>query len=241
MKNTNTIKLICVSYAGGSAQEYRIWKDIISKDIEIIPIALPGHGRRLKEKLLESIDSMVAEVYEHTKSFLNEEYAIFGHSMGAIITHELAVKITEQGLPGPKTLFLSGRHAPHLPTKITKIYNSPEEKLKDRVLEYGGTPAEIFVNPELKDIFIPMLLTDFNAVDKYDEEFNEQTKPVLETDFIVFTGSDDKLTTEQLEGWQKYTKNKISLNYFPGGHFFIHDKENITQIIKIIEDKLIQS
>lgn len=239
MDNSNKIKLICISYAGGSAQEYKIWGSIICENIEIIPVVLPGHGKRLKEKLLKSIDSMVVEAYGQIKSYLNEEYAILGHSMGAIIAHELTNKITEKGLPSPKCLFLSGRQAPHLPTKIKKIYNSPEEKLKDRVLEYGGTPAEIFVNPELKDIFIPIFSADFDAVDKYEEEFKEQSKPVLETDFVVFTGSDDKLTTEQLAGWQQYTKNEISIQCFPGGHFFINDKDNVVQIIKIIENKLI--
>lgn len=235
-----TIQLFCLSYAGGSAQEYKRWKGIISDQIEIIPITLPGHGKRLKEELLTSIEAMVEYVYMQIKDKIVEnKYAFFGHSMGAIIAHELTNKVKEMGLPEPCCLFVSGREAPHLAHSHEDMLNLPEDEFRQRIAYYGGTPDEIFEDPYLKKIFLPILLTDLTACDTYQKYYKERTSMVVEAEFVVLAGREEVGSEEQLEGWQRYSRQKISIYYFSGGHFFIHDKENIRKIAEIINKKLV--
>ena len=234
------IRLFCFSYAGGSAQEFKRWEGKISPYIEIKPIVLPGHGRRLKEKLLESIEAMVLDAYAQIKDHICEkDYAFFGHSMGAIIAHELTNRIAKLGLPQPRCVFLSGREAPHLAYSHGDIYNLPERELRQRIAYYDGTPDEIFENPYLKQIFLPILLADLAACDTYQRQFEVSQYQPLEIEMVVMAGKNEKLSKKQLEGWQKFSKKEISLHYFSGGHFFINEAANIQAIADIINKKLI--
>lgn len=239
LEKMKKIKLFCFSYAGGSAQEYKQWESMIANTIEIRPIYIPGHGKRLKEELLTTIDAMVEDVYMQIKDeILEGDYAFFGHSMGAIIAHELSNKIKGLALPGPRCVFVSGREAPHLATVDISLKGLSENELKKRVADYGGTPDEIFKDPLLKDIFLPILIADFTACDTYQKQYDQSNHLALEADFVVLTGEEEKLSQEQVEGWQRYSQTDISVYYFPGGHFFIKDQENIVKIVEIVNNQL---
>lgn len=49
------IKLICIPYAGGSAQVYKKWEKYIHSSVEVVPIELAGRGKRLLNPFIENI------------------------------------------------------------------------------------------------------------------------------------------------------------------------------------------
>lgn len=218
------MKLFCFPYAGGSSAIFSRWKSYIGTNIEIKAIELAGRGKRIHEahynNFIEIIDDVFSLIIDEVKS--GNDYAFFGHSMGAKIAYELTQEILRKGLPRPSHVFFSGRGAPYVLGDDEKEYHKlPDEEFKKEILNLGGTPKEFFNHPELLEVFLPMLKSDFKlaARDILDKEINP-----LPFDITVFLGKDEELTPEQIDSWKKYTSENCTIHYFNGGHFFINEK-----------------
>lgn len=109
------IRLFCFPYAGGSSLIFRTWEEALGPTIAVCPAHLPGRGRRLSEKPYTSAHTLVEAVADAIISHLDLPFAFFGHSMGALISFELARHLRRLNRPSPVHLFLSGRAAPNQP------------------------------------------------------------------------------------------------------------------------------
>ena len=82
--------LFCLPYAGGSEVAYYKWKKYLHPSIELIPIELKGRGKRFNEIFYESLEEAVDDIFENIKDkIINNDYAIYGHSMGSLLSYEL--------------------------------------------------------------------------------------------------------------------------------------------------------
>lgn len=227
-------------YAGGSSAIYNRWKESLSHNIELMPIELAGRGVRINEPLYNRRSDAVNDVFSLVEKHLTRDpYMIFGHSMGALMTFELAHKIKESGLPNPSHLFFSGASAPHLRDERKKYHLLSPEEFEKEVLSLGGTPPEFFEHRELLEMFLPILRNDFKMAET---ELSNHIKDQLNVDFTVFQGKEDDLTQEQFSEWHQHTDQKFDIHYFEGGHFFLNDEvKSITNIINgVSQEKLKQ-
>lgn len=233
----NKLKIFCFPYAGGSAAIYNAWnKQLKYEGLEFIPVELAGRGRRMQETLYANVADMVSDVLSKIEGELKGSYAFFGHSMGGMICYELYNLIREKGLPLPKHIFFSGRGAPSIERKEKKQYHlMSEEVFKKEVIDLGGTPPEFFNNPELLEIFLPLLKNDFKLAENAPLHTNPNP---LACDISVFIGTDEDLTREQCDDWERHTHGKCTIHYMEGGHFFIHQKSE--SIIEHIQGALTQ-
>jgi medium-chain acyl-[acyl-carrier-protein] hydrolase len=95
-------------------------------------------------------------------------YALFGHSMGALISFELARELRRRHFGAPRRLFLSGRSAPDVPGRAAPIFNLPEEAFIAEVKKINGTPTELLDNAEAMKLFLPALRADLEMLDTYE-------------------------------------------------------------------------
>lgn len=227
----NKIILYCLPYAGGSSVIYSKWRQYLNPNIELRPIELSGRGKRFSESLYEDIQDAVEDVFNKIKDEIQEnQFMLFGHSMGGLITYELAQYIRKSNLRNPLHAFVSGRGAPNLIRPNEKMYSKMDsEKFRKEVLNLGGTPPEFFNHPELLDLFLPILKNDFRIVETY--KCDDQVDP-LNIDMTVLLGKDDELTIDKNETWKEYTTQKCNIIDIDGGHFFINEQTiKITEII----------
>src|SRR5690349_4894990 len=103
-----TQRLFCFPYAGGAAAIFRDWGSKLPSSIDVFPVQLPGHGHRLSEPLFKRVEPLVESTAEALMPHLKGSFAFFGHSMGAILSFELAHLLRREHKPGPTHLFLSG-------------------------------------------------------------------------------------------------------------------------------------
>jgi medium-chain acyl-[acyl-carrier-protein] hydrolase len=232
------IKLFCFPYAGGSAVIFNKWKQYLDSAIELVPVELAGRGRRIHEALYKDVSQTIDDVYQIvTKNINGSRYALFGHSMGAMISYQLCQKLREKNYPAPLHVFFSGRNAPHIKRPDEKRYHLLEEEaFKEEVITLGGTPTEFFDHPELLEVFIPLLKNDFKLAET--DIHNGEIHP-LDCHITVFLGKEEDLTTEQCDGWKKHTKKLCTVHYFEGGHFFINDETE--QIVRLINNTLLNN
>ena len=113
--NADQLSLFCFPHAGGGASFFQPWSKHLPTEIALCPIQLPGHENRQNEMLLTQVKAVVSAIASSLETYLNKPFAIFGHSMGALLAFELAREFRRRKWPLPNHLFVSGYRAPQLP------------------------------------------------------------------------------------------------------------------------------
>ena len=228
------VRLFCLPYAGAGSVMYRNWVDVLPNFIELVAIELPGRGKRLLETPYNDLDKLILDLAAALESHLNRPYAIFGHSMGALIGFELIRYFRRHGLPLPVQLFVSGRNAPTIPDDTDPpLHTLPDAEFKEKLKELDGTPVEVLEHQELMDILLPILRADFRMCEIY----VYRPEPPLDIPITAFGGIKDiSIKPEQVEAWKEQTRAPFSARFFPGGHFFLNDFR--MEIIEIVTREL---
>lgn len=227
-------KIFFIPYAGGSAAVYARWKDYFNSHIEVITIELAGRGRRFADTMYENMEEVIEDVFRNIEPHLDgTPYAIFGHSMGAVIGFELYHRIQNEGKELPIHMFFSGREAPNqdiLEEKDMKIHKLSDDAFLDRIKMYGGVEDAFFEDEDLINLFLPILRSDFSVIENYKPHSNIEK---LSCGITVFNGLKDYTTKSSIEEWHNFSEAGCKIHHFDGGHFFINDYyEHIIEIIQ---------
>ena len=162
------LRLFCFPYAGGAASIYRIWHQHLPADIEVCAVQLPGRENRIREHPYTNLVEGVQTLLPNLLPSLDKPFALFGHSMGALIAYELAQQLQSYGQT-PTHLLVSGRRAPMLPEPEALIHTLPSSAAFLNALQrrYNNLPALIFDDAELRELFVPLLRADLMLVETY--------------------------------------------------------------------------
>jgi medium-chain acyl-[acyl-carrier-protein] hydrolase len=225
------LRLFCFPYAGGSAAIYRPWAASLPPAIELCAVQLPGRGERLDEPSYTDLRALVGDAEAALLPYLDKPFALFGHSMGAMIAFELARRLRDRGL-NPVHLFLSARRAPQLEVEEEITYNLPEPEFIDEVRRLNGTPQEVLEHPELMQMVLPLLRADFEVVETYRYEPGAP----LDCPVTVFGGlQDSDVPRPQLDAWREHTTAAFSVRMLPGDHFFLHKTQPLLTRVVVQE------
>lgn len=217
------IRLFCLPYAGGGSVAYRTWADSLLPSVEVCAVELPGRGMRLREKAFTRMEPLVQAIATALLPHLDKPFALFGHSMGAIVSFELARLLRQNYGISPVYLFVSGRRAPQIPHPKPPTYNLPEPAFLAELRRLNGTPKAVLENAELLQLLLPIVRADFEAIETY----IYQAQPPLECPIAAFGGlSDTETNIDNLEAWANQTTAAFSLQMLPGDHFFLHSAQS---------------
>lgn len=176
----------------------------------------------MEAPLLE-LSSLIAALAADLDPLFDKPFAVFGHSMGALIGFETVRLLRRINGPMPIHLFASGCFAPHLPDP-NPIHHLPHDEFLNELRRLGGTPREVLENQEMMELILPFLRADLTATEKY----VYKDEPPLSTAISVFGAWRDPLTTrESLEAWRIHTTGQFSMRMLPGDHFFIHGMQRL--------------
>ena len=118
---------------------------------------LPGRGSRAAEAPVTRMQALVDELSQAVSERADKPYALFGHSMGALVAFELARRLDGLGLPGPRRLFVSSAPPPDSPRASTQPRALDDAATIQRFRELGGIPAAIADNHEAMAAALPAL------------------------------------------------------------------------------------
>ncbi len=235
----NKFKLICLPFAGGSRYAYHRFAKLSPDWLDIVPMDIPGRGNRIGEKPMTCINKIVEDILDNIINEINEPYAIFGHSMGALTTLLLARKIRERQLPQPLHLFVTGHGAPATDMKEIIRSTMTREELIEELKALDGMPEDVLNDEVLLDYCLPILRADFEAIETH--KYVKEEK--LDVPITCVIGKDENITTNEALAWQDETNNSFELKHYPGRHFFIfnYEKELIRLFCKTLNSKLVLS
>jgi len=219
---TPKLKLLCLPYAGAGAAVYRAWRQRLPPCIDLVAFDLPGRGIRHGEPPLNDwrrlIDVVVADAQPHVAG----PFAIFGHSMGALVALELAHAIHARHGGSPIWLGVSGCQAPARRKLDLKWLTCDDEAVCEELRSLGGTPPELLENRDLLELLLPALRADFHLCGSYRPPQRER----LRCPMLVLGGTRDSISdpSDNLAAWSVETLGRCDVAMIEGDHFFIHEQ-----------------
>ena len=198
------------------------------------PVHLPGRGRRVREKPFTELLALVEVLIAELSPYVDKPYALFGHSLGAIMAFEIARGLRREGLPLPLHLFVSGCRAPQLFPTSYRSYDLPSADLIGRLRKLNGTPSEILESPEIMEFFLPIIRADLQMIQTY----NYSVEAPLSCPISAFGGWQDlEETPEMISAWCEQTTASYQRQMFAGDHFFLHSEHD--HLLQAISQQLI--
>ncbi|MBD1806821.1 thioesterase [Microcoleus sp. FACHB-SPT15] len=229
------LRLFCFPYAGSGALSFRTWSDSLPSTVEVCPIELPGRGSRLMESPFTQLSALIPELACALRPYLDKPFAFFGHSLGGLVSFELAQQLGRHYGLSPVHLFVSGCRAPQIPTPRPPIHALPESAFMDELRRLNGTPETVLENAELMQLLLPVLRADFALLETY----VYAPKPPLDCPISAFGGLQDReVSCDELEAWGEQTNAAFSLQMLPGDHFFLHSARSL--LLQSLSTKLHQ-
>jgi medium-chain acyl-[acyl-carrier-protein] hydrolase len=227
------LRLFCFPYAGAGPSIYREWGRNLHFDIDIVPVQLPGRESRSTELPYSSIQELVPAVVEGLSPYTNVPFALFGHSMGALVAFETARLLIQRGHRSPEHLIVSGGRGPQEKSPRPPIHLLPDDEFIEELKSYSGTPDELLQCTDLIRHFLPLLRADFTACETYVYAARKR----LDIPITVYGALEDLYTSHSdLQGWVGETSQPCRIRMFPGGHFFLRDHPN--DVLKALEKDL---
>jgi len=230
----SSLNLFCLPYAGGSATIYREWSAHLPKWIKLIPLHIPGRGVRHRQPLVHHWPELLDLLLADMRADLDQPFAIFGHSMGALIGIELAYAVRERYGESPMWFGASACVAPSRRKPALDWLTCPEGALLDEMRLLNGTAEELLLNQDLMNLVLPYLRADFHLCGSY--QYRARTP--LACPVLAIGGSADEISRDalNLSAWSRETSGTFQLETLDAGHFFINTHRNA--VIELLVESL---
>ena len=214
------VRLVCLPHAGGAATFFQPWAALMSPGVELHAVRYPGRQDRLDEPCVEDMDELADAVAAALTPLLDRPLALFGHSMGAAVAYEVAVRLESRHGFVPRRLLVSGRQAPHLAE--TEDYSGhSDEELVAELRAFGNLDRGALDVPAIRELLLPAVRADFRLISAY----RPAAPPKVDTGIVGYTGlSDPGCPIDGARAWSQLSRGGFELKVFPGGHFYLAEQ-----------------
>jgi pyochelin biosynthetic protein PchC len=210
------LRLVCFAHAGGSASFFRPWLDALPADVDLLALRYPGREDRFNEACLTDMASLADGANLALRDLSDAPLALFGHSLGAALAYETASRLERSGIPLAR-LFVSAHPAPHLQRGGT-LHLGDDAALLEDIRRQDGPGNALLDDADLRAVFLPILRADYQVIETYrPREITPLRCPVN----LLLGETDMEVTEAEAQGWRKASHIPLSIQRFPGGHFYL--------------------
>ena len=220
---------------GQTLSEGRAWR----METALRPV-LRDHGLddidALTARLLRKGDSALEQaVVEALPDCLDRPFAFFGHSLGATVAYEVALRSEESPERRPLRLFASAKSAPCVPRRH-HIDRLDDESLIREIDKLGGISPGTLNDPGFRGLFLPTVRADYRAVETYSPAPGTRVScPIT----VFIGGSDPLVPVADATAWDLHTSKGTDTKVFEGGHFYLD--ENVPEVAAAVLGALTMS
>jgi medium-chain acyl-[acyl-carrier-protein] hydrolase len=229
--DSDGLLLFCFPHAGAGASTYRSWLNTVPS-VTVVPLQPPGREARLREEPHRRMDPLVDELASVvSEAAAGRPYAMWGHSLGALVAYETHRELRRRGDAEPVHLVVSGCAAPqHGFDDGPPVMGMSPAELVEMLRRLGGTPDWLLADPELLEMIMPAIRADFEVKETYRWADGE---PALQTPLTVLSSLGDPRATDTAQGrWQELTTGAFTKRTVIGGHFALFEQpERTTQFL----------
>ncbi|MFD0638277.1 thioesterase II family protein [Catenulispora yoronensis] len=204
-RRADGVRLFCLPPAGGGASAFRGWSELLGPGAQVTVVQLPGREDRVQEPVHSDMDALLDELVPVMADALDGPYALFGHSLGALIAFETARRLVALGAPPPQHLFVSAHGAPHAPCRGRYVSSLPESDVERAMESLNGL------------LLPPALQADFQLCESY----KYVDGPPLSCRLTVLVGADDDVLPIDLALWRELSIGPFRIRIIDGRHDFV--------------------
>jgi surfactin synthase thioesterase subunit len=215
------LRLFVLHHAGGSHLLYRHWPAELPDTWDVRLLDAPGHGLLLDLPQITDAGRLADFLLRSIEPELTCPYALFGHSMGALVTYEITRRAVDRGLPLPVWVGVSARSAPQSAEQRTRYHELPDAELRTHLKLLDGTPDGVLDDPDLWVLFEPIIRADLGLVENWRPAPGTGPLPMALSAFAG--GADHSAPPPQMADWEGHTEHFLGLRVFDGGHFYFQD------------------
>ncbi|UFQ19318.1 MULTISPECIES: thioesterase II family protein [Streptomyces] len=213
------VRLYCVPPAGSGSGFYLPWVGAAPSWVEVCSISLPGRGRRVREPSLTDpaeVSALVAGVLDDGED--TRPFAVFGHSVGALIAFEAVRHLRATGGHRPLWLGLSSLRGPQDSAYAKGLLPLVTGGFDGVAQLVGGAVPERFVrNPVVAAAAYTALLADCLLLLHH----RLRSEAVLDVPWSLYGAADDPTASvEQLRAWNELFAAPAEPRVFPGNHMY---------------------
>jgi surfactin synthase thioesterase subunit len=225
---TAPVQLLCFPHAGGVAGFYGPLAAALAPEVDVLAVQYPGRQDRFQERLVDSVTELADGIAEAARPLLHRPTAFFGHSMGAAVAYEVALRL-EAGAHTLRTLFVSGQRTPSA-DRDNGIHALPDDRLAAELRRLGATDPDILAHRELLDVLLPTVRADYRAIETY----RRADEPPLDCPVVALTGTADPyVTVPEAAGWAGLTRRDFEFHALSGEHFYLDaQRDRVCEILR---------
>ncbi|GAA4338004.1 alpha/beta fold hydrolase [Streptomyces venetus] len=225
------VHLVCLPHAGGSASFFRPVAQALTPEVEVLAVQYPGRQDRHQEPMIDTIGALADHVSRAVTRAVDRPFALFGHSMGATLAFEVAVRLEQAGRFAER-LFVSGRRAPSC-RRDERVHQRDDAGIIAELRGLSGTDQRVFGDDDLMRMVLPAVRNDYRAAETYVCATDHR----LSSPVTALTGDGDpKASHDEVRAWRAHTTGDFEMVTYPGGHFFLVD--HAPDVIRVIDERL---
>lgn len=209
-------RLLCLPHAGGSASYFFPVSKAMSPGVDVLAVQYPGRQDRRTEPSIESIAELADLLTDIVEPWTDKPLTLFGHSMGASVAFELALRLEARGIV-PHGLFVSGRRAPSA-YRDERLHQADDATLLAEIASLEGTSSQLMADVEVQRMVLPSIRSDYKAAETYRYEPGRKLAVPIHA---LIGAADPKATVDEVRPWSGCTEGPFELEVFPGGHFYL--------------------
>jgi surfactin synthase thioesterase subunit len=216
------LTLLCFHHAGGNAAVFRPWRTALPPGVRLRPVELPRR-RSSGGTPADDLTALVARLDDLLDAELHTPYAVFGHSMGALLGYRLVQLRMARGATLPEAFFAAAYAAPHLARPVLggdTLDTVDDLQLAHRLAAIGGMPRELLGRPEWLRVLLGSVREDLRLCAGH----RPADAPRLPMPVHVFAGRHDPLVTPgQIHAWRRHAAGPFRWQVLDGGHFLVQE------------------
>lgn len=225
-------RLYIFPHTGGSADFYVPFARAFTGGTKCVAVRYPG--KRAGKDLSQY--ASIPDLADRLCAILRPDdapaghVAFFGHSMGALLAFEVALRFERAGNP-IAALFASASAAPGLWRQRVDMTGS-DLQLLSMVSDVTGANPEFLNDDQFAATLLPTL-RGLKAIASYECP----PDATVSCPIHALTADNDELATEELMApWEQRTTAQFDLTVFPGDHFYINT--NLLRLSQLIEERI---
>jgi len=226
-------RLFIFPHTGGSANFYVPFAKAFTDGMKCVAVQYPGKRAGKDLSHYTSIPEMADRLCAMFKPADPPPgpLAFFGHSMGALLAFEVALRFEQAGNP-IAALFVSASAAPGLMRNRESVTGSDLDLLS-MVSDVTGANPEFLNNDQFAATLLPTL-RGLKAIASYECPPDATVSCPIHA---LMADNDELATVELVEPWEQRTTGQFDLTVFPGDHFYINT--NLPQLSQWVEERVI--
>lgn len=221
VQDTSRPLFVLVPFAGGSVYSLAEWTpDLMADGHGVVAVQYPGRGPRASEpharQMAVLANNAAADLLRHTEGPL----ILVGHSFGAIVAHEIAIRLEAAGRR-VDLLVVSAMRPPGMSRMSEEqVLAMDNDAWQAELVTTGFGEDHLLSQPDVLNLVIPVLRADYLLLSRHTAPTGTVRCPIL----AMGGDRDPRVAPDQLAGWADMTTGDCVTEVLPGGHFYYREQ-----------------